>query len=90
MMAHRFNGAIYWSTTPPDMRVRVGGTMVHRVVLLTGGDRCEEIFNFECGAQALRDEVTETRDPVDCMACMIQRTTVAMEAEFAEYEEAYP
>lgn len=84
-----FSGAIYWSTTPSNMRVRVGGAMVHHVLQLVGGDDRFDEALLECGARARRDDTTETMDPVDCMGCMIQRTTESMEAEFAEQEAAY-
>jgi uncharacterized Fe-S center protein len=74
---------IRWSTTPSDMIVRLGGDMVHRVLQLVGSNVHGDEVVLECGARAPKGEATETEDPVDCMACMIRRTTEAMEAEWA-------
>lgn len=83
------SGAIYWSTTPFDMRVRIGETIVHHVLQLVGGDDRQDEALFECGVRAPMSTARETKDPVDCMSCMLRRTTESMEAEFAEQEAAY-
>lgn len=84
-----FNGAIYSSTMPFDMRVRVGEAIVHHVLQLVSGDDRQDEALFECGVRAPMSATKETKDPVDCMSCMLRRTTESMEAEFAEQEAAY-
>ncbi len=82
----RFGDDIHWSLTPSDMIVRLDGAMVHRVHQLVGSNvRVDEVI-LECGVRAPRTETIDTEDPVDCMACMIRRTTVAIEAEVEAYE----
>lgn len=84
----RFGDVIGWSMTPSDMAVRVRDAMVHRVLELVGSSvRGDEVI-LECGVRAPRSEATETQDLVDCMACMLRRTTEAMETELAAYAEA--
>jgi hypothetical protein len=80
MTTHKFCD-IHWSTTPSDMVVRVGDSMVHRVVQLVGSNVHGDEVVLECGARAPRSEAIETEDPVDCMACMIRKTTTEMDAE---------
>lgn len=88
MTTHKFGDEIHWSTTPRDLVVRVrGGPMVHRVLQLVGSNLHGDEVMLECGARAPRGEATETSDPVDCMACMIRRTSEAMEAEWVECNE---
>lgn len=75
---------IGWSTFPSDMTVRVGDAMVHRVCELVGSRVHGDAAILECGARVPVREMTDTKDPVDCMACMVRRTTTAMEAEWVE------
>lgn len=84
---HKFGDVIHWSTIPFDMTVRTGDSMVHRVFELVGSSvRADEVV-LECGVRAPRSAATNTTDPVDCMACMIYRTSEAMEAEWVECNE---
>jgi hypothetical protein len=77
---------ISWSTTPSDMIVRVGDALVHRVFQLVESSIHGEKTVLECGVVTFRSEATETQGPVDCMACMIQRTTTEVETEIEEVE----
>lgn len=57
--------------------------MVHRVFQLVGSNLHGDEVVLECGARAPRSAATNTTDPVDCMACMIQKTSEVLEAEWA-------
>lgn len=81
MTTHRFGNEICWNTIPSDMIVRLDDAMVHRVYQLVGSNIHGEEVLLECGARAPRDEAVATEDPVDCMGCMIRRTTAGIEAE---------
>lgn len=81
---------IAWSTAPSNMFVRARrDLMVHRVLELRGDNVIGETVLLECGFVIPRNETTEITDPVDCMACMLRRTSEAMEVEFADYERVY-
>jgi hypothetical protein len=81
-----FSNEIGWSTTPNDMTVRIGDALVHRVHQLVGSTLNNEQAVLECGVVVLRRRASETKDLVDCMGCMIQRTSAEIEAEIAWVE----
>ncbi len=95
---HKFGDLIHWSKAPSDTVVQVGNQpMVHRVFELEVSNVCDDVFILECGVRAAKSTAIETADPVDCMACMIQRMSEVMEAEYvmeetawAEFEELLP
>ncbi len=77
----RFGDETRWSTTPSAMVVRIGDPMVHRVFQLLSSNVIGHEVILECGVRASRSLAEETEDPVDCMACMIRKTTMEIEMD---------